>query len=126
VICLKGTAVPELSLLLTGNREIEELNRTYRGISSPTDVLSFPQRNVPGNPPCSSQSLLGDVVISVEKALLQAEELGHGLAEEFLRLLIHGTLHLFGYEHVGVSPARREEMEEMEEVLYGRLFHLLE
>ena len=115
----------ELSLLITGDREIAELNRRYRGVDSSTDVLSFPQGALPGSYGDEPQLLVGDVVISVEKALFQARNLGHSLADELLRLLIHGTLHLFDYDHEGVSPAELREMEEMEERLYERLCPLL-
>jgi probable rRNA maturation factor len=85
----------ELSLVLVGNREIRKLNAKYRGKNYPTDVLSFPIVN--GVP--SDVSLLGDVVISVEKARQQAQESGETLQEEMVRLLIHGILHLLGYDH---------------------------
>src|SRR5439155_13474175 len=85
----------ELSLALVDNGTIAKLNRRYRKKPKPTDVLSFPaERAANGGP-----KLLGDVVISVEKARAQAKAGGWTLAEEIDRLLIHGILHLLGYDH---------------------------
>ncbi len=84
-----GCRDKELSLLFVDDKGIEELNRRYLKREGPTDVLAFPL----GDP------LLGDLVISVERAYLQARERGHPLEEELALLLIHGTLHLLGYDH---------------------------
>ncbi|MCC6502331.1 MAG: rRNA maturation RNase YbeY [Deltaproteobacteria bacterium] len=101
----------ELSVLLTGNPEIRELNREYRGKDKPTDVLSFPM---------GDDYLLGDIVISTEKAASQAEEFGVSFDEEMGRLLVHGILHLAGYDHVkGGRQARK--MKDKEEELMGLL-----
>jgi probable rRNA maturation factor len=83
----------ELSLALVTDPEIHALNRQYRGKDRPTDVLSFPLADT------LHPSLLGDVVISVETAARQARRRGHSLREELQTLLIHGTLHLLGYDH---------------------------
>lgn len=90
---LKGLGLKnrELSVLLTGNPRIRELNRAYRGIDRPTDVLSFPM---------DDEHMLGDIVISVDKAVEQAERFGVTLEEEMARLMVHGLLHLLGYDHV--------------------------
>ena len=85
----------ELSLALVGNREIRELNARYRNKNEPTDVLSFPC----GDHPSSREKLLGDVVISVEQAEKQARQARKTLDEELESLLIHGILHLLGYDH---------------------------
>ena len=105
----------ELSLTLTSDRAIRRLNRDYRGIDAATDVLSFSQieqagtalldplsvRNKPGMP-------LGDVVISIDTAIQQARELRITPASRLRRLLIHGFLHLIGYDHErSPSDARR-------------------
>jgi probable rRNA maturation factor len=77
------------------------LNRTYRGVDRTTDVLSFPQTE-PGtrNPePGTQNSMLGDIVINLRKTENQAREYGHSFYDEFNRLLIHGLLHLIGYDH---------------------------
>jgi len=101
----------ELSVLLTGNSEVRELNREYRGKDKPTDVLSFPM---------GDSYLLGDIVISIEKAASQANEFGVSFDEEMARLLVHGLLHLAGYDHVkGGRQARK--MKDKEEELMGAL-----
>jgi probable rRNA maturation factor len=85
----------ELSLAFVANREIEKLNRKYRNQPKPTDVLSFPA----GDTLAGRHRLLGDVVISVDRAEEQAKAGGWTLKEEIDRLLIHGILHLSGYDH---------------------------
>lgn len=85
----------ELSLVLVGNQEIQELNARYRKKNEPTDVLSFP---LGGRFP-KGPEILGDVVISVEKAEEQARKRGKTLEQEIEKLLIHGVLHLLGYDH---------------------------
>lgn len=96
----------ELSVLLTTDSEIRDLNKTYRSKDSATDVLAFPQDG----------EHLGDVVISLETCQKQSEELGVGFEEELIRLLIHGFLHLQGYDHErGEEDAKimREKEEEL-------------
>ncbi|MEE9519388.1 MAG: rRNA maturation RNase YbeY [bacterium] len=87
----------ELSILLVDNTTIASLNTQWRRVEDSTDVLAFPMDedhdDIP-HPP-----LLGDVVISVERAAAQAEEAGHSLENEMDALLIHGLLHLIGYDH---------------------------
>ena len=85
----------ELSLALIGNAEMRKLNARYRHKDYPTDVLSFSVEG-PGGP---EAHLLGDVVISVEKAAQQAKERCHSLDRELTLLLIHGIVHLLGYDH---------------------------
>lgn len=87
----------ELSILLTGDGEIHDLNLRYRGKDKPTDVLSFPQDDE--EPVEGSPRILGDVVISVETTDRQAAEKGHTFERELTILLIHGVLHLIGYDH---------------------------
>jgi probable rRNA maturation factor len=85
----------ELSLALIGNTEMQELNARYRHKNYPTDVLSFPSaKKLPVDPP-----LLGDVIISVDKAAEQAKEQRCTLDQEIVTLLIHGIVHLLGYDH---------------------------
>jgi probable rRNA maturation factor len=91
----------ELSVLLCDDRRIAELNATYRGISEPTDVLSFSQADgddVPGD-----DALRGDVVVSLDTVRRNALSLGIPPAEEFIRVIVHGVLHLAGYEHDGTG-----------------------
>lgn len=106
----------ELSLALVGNAEIRELNARFRHKDSPTDVLSFPVEEVP--PP--GLSLLGDVIISVEKAEEQAKDRQRTLNEELATLLIHGALHLLGYDHER-SAREARVMRAMEKKLYRAL-----
>ncbi len=90
-----GTA--ELSLMLVSDRRMRSLNRRYRKKDRPTDVLAFPLRE--GRFSRFRGKLLGDVVISVSTAKRQAAALGHSLRDEVTRLLVHGVLHLLGYDH---------------------------
>ena len=87
----------EVSILLTDDKRIRELNRDWRGKDKTTDVLSFPAgEDFLGG---YKYKLLGDIVISVPFARRQAKEIGYTPKEEILRLLIHGILHLLGYDH---------------------------
>lgn len=85
----------EISITLTDNQTIKELNKQWRNKDKPTDVLSFPMEDSIGY----KYRLLGDVVISLPFAKKQAKEIGFSYKEEILRLLIHGILHLLGYDH---------------------------
>ncbi|MFC2948387.1 rRNA maturation RNase YbeY [Virgibacillus sediminis] len=94
----------EISVNFTGNEEIQELNRNYRQKDKPTDVISFAlQETVEGEPEISGDDgplILGDIVISIDKAKEQAEEYGHSLERELGFLAVHGLLHLLGYDHM--------------------------
>jgi rRNA maturation RNase YbeY len=106
----------ELSLGLIGNPEIQRLNARFRHKDYPTDVLSFPaDGRLPGN-----VRLLGDVIISVEKAREQAKERGRTLEAEMVTLLIHGILHLIGYDHER-SPKDARVMARTERRIYRDL-----
>ena len=98
-----GAARAELSLLLVGDRSMRRLNRLYRRKDRTTDVLAFPMRHTrPRLTPHASRftsSLLGDVVISLPQAARQAAWAGHALERELTVLVIHGLLHLLGYDH---------------------------
>ncbi len=99
----------ELSLLFTGDEGaggIRELNRRYRSKDTPTDVLSFPMDD--------DEVMLGDVVVSVETAARQADEFSVLIEDELMRLLVHGVLHLVGYDHVrgGRQAAKMKRREE--------------
>jgi probable rRNA maturation factor len=85
----------EVSVLLTDDAMIRAMNRDYRGRDRPTDVLSFPQPDATHD---SGPRLLGDVVISLDRAAEQAAYAGHGLADELALLAVHGTMHLLGFE----------------------------
>ncbi|CAK9221486.1 unnamed protein product [Sphagnum jensenii] len=100
----------ELSVMLCGDAYIQELNKTWLGKDTPTDVLSFPQEQSPDENPTL---LLGDVVISVETAARQAEERGHTLVDELRILLLHGLLHTLGFDHeIGLEASQEMEEEE--------------
>lgn len=86
----------ELSILIVDDALMREINLERRGLNKTTDVLSFPLYSE--SPPIPFQ-ILGEVVISMDTCLLQAKEIGHSLIDEFYRLLVHGILHLFGYDH---------------------------
>jgi len=103
----------EINLLLTMNEEIHEMNKNFRGIDRATDVLSFPMVDyeAPGEfdfldeaienfHPETGELMLGDIVISKEKVISQAEEYGHSIEREYAFLIAHSMLHLFGYDHM--------------------------
>ncbi len=108
-----------VDVTFTDNEGIKELNREYRDIDRETDVLSFPtyeskdELMADDEPEC----LLGDIVISVEKARAQAEEYGHSVKREFVFLATHSMLHLLGYDHV-TSP-------EDEKLMFGKQDEIL-
>ncbi|NAZ06735.1 MAG: rRNA maturation RNase YbeY [Thermocrinis sp.] len=84
----------ELSIVLVSDAQIRRLNKLYRNKDKPTDVLSFPIGET-----VKGWLILGDIVISVDTAKRQAQELGYSLEEELKRLLVHGLVHLLGYDH---------------------------
>ena len=92
----------EINLLLTENAQIHEMNLEQRGIDRPTDVLSFPmiEYEEPGDFSVIDEESAGDIVISKEKVLSQAEEYGHLPKREYAFLIAHSMLHLFGYDHM--------------------------
>jgi probable rRNA maturation factor len=91
VVRLLGLST-DVSILITGNREIQQLNRRFRKKNKPTDVLSFPRQAGSGKPG-------GDIAISAQIARQSAQDRGHSLAEELKVLILHGMLHLAGYDH---------------------------
>ena len=111
ILTASGDSEAELSLEIVGNTRIRRLNRQYRQQDRPTDVLAFPLRESAG----PRTPLLGDVVISFHKAVEQAAHYGHSIEEELISLLIHGILHLKGYDHErGEREARRMGRKERE------------
>jgi probable rRNA maturation factor len=104
-----GRTDSELSILLTDDAHIRELNRTHRGKDKATDVLSFP----------GAAPMLGDIVISVDTARRQAADYDAPLQNEINRLLIHGVLHVLGHDHH--EPAERAAMEAEERRLAGAI-----
>lgn len=100
----------EVSLTFTDNEEIRKLNAEYRDIDRETDVLSFPLGDENGYEvnPETDALLLGDIVISLEKAKAQAEEYGHTMKREVAFLIAHSLFHLLGYDHI--TPEEEKEM----------------
>ncbi len=87
---------PELTILLTGDDHLHQLNLEYLDVDAPTDVLAFPADYVD---PDTETAYLGDILISLERATLQAQAGGHSLVAELELLVVHGVLHLLGYDH---------------------------
>lgn len=112
-----GFQTQEVSITLVTDKTIRELNQQYRGIDSATDVLAFAMQE--GDFKEITPDLLGDVIISVETAQRQAEEAGHSLQQELGILLIHGLLHLAGYDHMTDEDA--ELMQEKEKELWQHI-----
>lgn len=98
----------ELSVLLVDDARIAELNAQWRDVEEATDVLSFPQLE---------ETLLGDLVISVDTARRQGEERGHSLAVELRILLLHGLLHLLGYDHERGADEHQEMAQREVEII---------
>ena len=109
----------EVSILLTDDVYIQELNRDYRGQDQITDVLSFAQNEGEPMPEFGEEELLGDVVISLSTAIRQGEEYGHGFRREVAYLTAHGVLHLLGYDHQ--DEESQAVMREKEEVVMNSL-----
>ncbi len=95
--CLKRLRIEnaEVHLVLTGDQTIRELNSQFRDIDEATDVLSFPDGEVLP----SGRRFLGEIVISLDSAQIQAKSFGHDEVRELSELSLHGTLHLLGYDH---------------------------
>ncbi len=124
--CIEREKFPyeaEVNLTLTDNEGIHIINKEYREIDRPTDVLSFPMLSydAPGDfsflmeeneddfNPDTGEAMLGDIIISVDKVKEQAREYGHSELREFAFLITHSMLHLFGYDHM--EPEEAEVME---------------
>ena len=107
-----GAEDAEVSVTLTDDAHIHELNRAYRGVDRPTDVLSFAlaESEEPEVIGAETGEVLGDLVISLERVAVQAKEYGHTQLRELSFLTVHGMLHLLGYDHI--EEEERLEMEE--------------
>lgn len=127
--CLDYVKFPyeaEVNLTLTDNEGIHRINKEFREIDRPTDVLSFPMLSYehPADfsfleresdddfNPDTGEALLGDIVISIDKVYEQSESYGHSVEREFAFLIVHSMLHLFGYDHMEEVEAK--EMEEQQ------------
>lgn len=122
----------EVNIILTDNEEIHKINKEYRDIDRPTDVLSFPMIDytIPGDfslleeiegdyfNPETGELILGDIVISVDKVFEQAESYNHSVTREFAFLIAHSMLHLCGYDHMEPEEAKTMESKQ-EEILSG-------
>ena len=120
----------QVNIILTTNEEIQQINLEQRGVDAPTDVLSFPMIDyaypsdftvleaggMDSFDPDTGELILGDIVISVDKVIEQAEKYNHGVKREYAFLITHSMLHLFGYDHM--DEVERENMElKQEEIL---------
>ena len=117
---LYGAENSELSITLTDDEHIHELNKNFRGVDKPTDVLSFAFRES-DEPQILNQEveILGDIIISLERAKIQAENFGHPYLREVIFLTVHGLLHLLGYDHI--EDADRIEMEREQDFIMSEL-----
>lgn len=110
----------ELSLTFVDNEKIHEINREYREIDRPTDVISFAlEENTEGEMEIIGQDMprvLGDIIISIPRAKQQAEEYGHSFMRELGFLAVHGFLHLLGYDH-GTKEEEQQMFSRQEEIL---------
>lgn len=98
----------EVSVTLSDDEKIRSLNRDYRGKDAPTDVLSFPMEET---------GMLGDIVLSLERAMHQAELYGHSFERETAFLTVHSMLHLLGYDHESSDEDRRKMFSRQEDIL---------
>ena len=130
-LAAEGINVPcEINVLVTNDKGIRAINQASRGIDKPTDVLSFPMFQLePGNPPenwleyqdpASGLVPLGDMCISLERAVAQAREFGHGTRREVGYLTIHSMLHLLGYDHLDEGP-EKARMRSREEAIAAQI-----
>ena len=111
----------EVSVTFANNEQIHELNKMHRNVDAPTDVLSFPmgEDGKYDIDPATNAKILGDIVISMEKAMEQAERFGHTLQREVGYLTAHSMLHLLGYDHE--EPLEKVHMREKEELVMTQL-----
>ena len=123
----------QVNIILTNNEEIQQINLEQRGVDAPTDVLSFPMieyaypsdftvleaDQMDNFDPDTGELILGDIVISVDKVIEQAEKYNHDVKREYAFLIAHSMLHLFGYDHM--EDLERETMELKQEEILHRL-----
>ena len=115
-----GCLNKEVSILLTDDADIRKLNQKFRNIDQATDVLSFPQ-DVDEDPIIPEEIILGDIAVSLDTAQAQAKEHGLTFEEEIILLLIHGILHLLGYDHE-ISEQEDERMRIKTRELFSLVF----
>ncbi|MBI2853241.1 MAG: rRNA maturation RNase YbeY [Chloroflexi bacterium] len=127
LIAKSADSSAEVSLLITDQEKIRELNRSYLGEDRPTDVLSFPMLAPSGAAFVTApdgKKHLGEIIISLPQAVIQAGEHGHPPQKEITILLIHGVLHLLGYDHA--EPEEEREMKGLEMEILGLIEKELE
>ena len=116
----------EVNVLITDDAGIHEINRNFRGVDRPTDVLSFPtQVLIPENfdpdmteaDPETGRLLLGDMAVSFDRIVSQAEEYGHSVKRELSYLTVHSCLHLLGYDHLDEGPQKRQMRTREKEIM---------
>ncbi len=117
----------QVDVLMTDDEEIRQINREYRDIDSPTDVLSFPmvdfaEGEYEGDISCETDPesglvMLGDMIISCQRAREQAEEYGHGFERECAYLTVHSMLHLLGFDHLDEGVQKKQMRKREEEIL---------
>ncbi|MGA1791813.1 MAG: rRNA maturation RNase YbeY [bacterium] len=105
IFAVLGFQTQEISITFASDQFVRKLNKQYRGIDQPTDVLAFSMQE--GEWTEIQPQILGDVVISVDTASRQAREMGHDLNRELTILLVHGILHLAGYDHMQKADAQK-------------------
>ncbi len=116
---LEGVKAGEVTLVITDAETVQELNRAYRHVDAPTDVLAFPLREGEMSMP-GGGDYLGDIVIAFPVAENQAKEYGHSVQEELRLLAVHGTLHLLGYDHATLEE--EAAMWQKQEAILGRAY----
>ena len=120
----------QVEVVITDNASIHEVNKEFRGVDAPTDVLSFPmiEYEEPSEfdwleeydeyfHPDTGELMLGDMMISVPRCEEQGEEFGHGYDRELMYLTVHSVLHLLGYDHVDEGPMKRQMREREKEIM---------
>ena len=116
----------QVSVMLTDDEGIQRLNRDFRQMDKPTDVLSFPANELTAGDfepelcerdPQSGRIVLGDMAISLERAASQGEEFGHGTGREIQYLTVHSILHLLGYDHVDEGEMKRQMRQREKEIM---------
>jgi len=121
VLAAESVDGSELGILVTDDEQVRELNREYAGEDKPTDVLSFSLQEGEEFVSPDDVTRLGEVIISYPTAERQANEAGHSAADEVAHLLVHGILHLLGYDHVDSNDERK--MRAREDELLGASHH---
>lgn len=110
-----------LNIILTDENYIREANKKYRNIDKETDVLSFPmfEKDELVNIEVNAREVLGDIIISIPRVKLQAEEYGHSFERELAYMVVHGFYHIIGYDHI--KEEDKKEMREKEEKVLNKL-----